>query len=182
MRTVACMAAHHSALATTALLVNLRAWQPFALGHIGQHRVAAFEQQTLLLFFIQHAVVAAIQAGVLPLALRFIQDQCRGHGDVERLHHADHRNDDVLIGQRQRFFGDAGFSGRAARRWAGVIHLAEIDRARRQMGGQNLHALRFQVTDRVADGTMGFDADPAVAAGGGGNRVRMRVVGHTAWT
>ena len=52
----------------------------------------------------------------------------------------------------------------------GVIHLAEIDRARRQMGGQNLHALRFQVTDRVADGTMGFDADPAVAAGGGGNR------------
>ena len=110
MRTVACMAAHHSALATTALLVNLRAWQPFALGHIGQHRVAAFEQQTLLLFFIQHAVVAAIQAGVLPLALRFIQDQCRGHGDVERLHHADHRNDDVLIGQRQRFFGDAGFS------------------------------------------------------------------------
>lgn len=104
------MAAHHSALATTALLVNLRAWQPFALGHVGQHRVTAFEQQTLLLFFIQHAVVAAIQAGVLPLALRFIQDQRRGHGDIERLHHADHRNDDVPIGQRQRFFGDAGFS------------------------------------------------------------------------
>ena len=62
------------------------------------------------------------------------------------------------------------FPGRAARRWAGVVHLAEIDRARRQIGGQNLHALRFQMTDRVADGTMGFDADPAVAAGGGGNQ------------
>lgn len=51
------------------------------------------------------------------------------------------------------------------------------------MGGQNLHALRFQVTDRVADGTMGFDADPAVALPAAEETVvRMRVVGHTAWT
>ena len=39
-------------------------------GDAGQHRIAAFEQQALLLLRRQHAVGALVHPGILPLALR----------------------------------------------------------------------------------------------------------------
>lgn len=63
----------------------------------------------IAVFFIQRAAFALVHSGQLTLTLCFVQNQGGSHRDVQRLHHADHRNDDVLIGERQRVGGNAGF-------------------------------------------------------------------------
>lgn len=138
-------------------------------GDAGQHRIAAFEQQALLLLWRQHAVGALVHPGILPLALRLVEDQRRGDGDVQRLHHADHRDNDVLIGQRQRFLGDAGFLlAHQDAGWTRIVDFTKIDGFVGKVSGENLHALAFQVADGICDSAVGFNLHPAVAARGGG--------------
>lgn len=135
------------------------------LRHARKHRITAFKQQTLLFIGIKQAVLTFVHARVLPLTLRFIQNQRGGNGHVQRLHHADHGHNDVLIGERQRFSGDAGFFlPHQNAGWFGVINLAEIHRIGRQIGGQHLHALIFQVTHGFRDMTMRLHFHPTVAA------------------
>lgn len=135
----------------------------------GQHRIAAFKQQALLLFRRQHAVGALVHPGILSLPLGFIQDQRRGDGDVQRLHHADHRDNNVLIRQGQRFLSDAGFLlTHQDAGWARIVDFTEIDGFVGKMGGEDLHTLAFEVADGICDGTVGFHLHPAVAARGGG--------------
>ncbi len=111
-------------------------------GDAGQHRIAAFEQQALLLLWRQHAVGALVHPGILPLALRLVEDQRRGDGDVQRLHHADHRDNDVLIGQRQRFLVMPVFSpAHQDAGWTRIVDFTKIDGFVGKVSGENLHAL-----------------------------------------
>ncbi len=148
-----------------ALRVDVGVRQFFLLRNASQHRITTFKQQALLFIFRQHTVAALVHPGVLTLALRLIQNERGGHGDVQGLHHADHRNDDVPICQIQRFLGDPGFllahqnTGRA-----GVVDLAKIHGFSGQVGGKDLHTAPFQVRDRIANRLVRFNGHPAVAA------------------
>ncbi len=147
------------------LLIHMGVRQALTAGNARQHRIAAFKQQTLLFGFRQGAVFALIHAGVLTLALCFIKDKRGGHGNVKRLHHADHRNNNVLVRQRQCFLGDAGFF--LAHQNAGrprVVDFAKIDGLIRKVGGENLHPAIFQLGYGIANGAMSFDLYPGVTA------------------
>jgi len=104
----------------------------------------------------------------LALALRFVEDQCRRDGDIQRLSHAVHRNDDVLVDALTGVRTDPMFfRSQHDHRRLGVVRPPEVHGRIGEVSGIEAKSLTlecFQAGRRII---MTLQLDPALGAARG---------------
>jgi len=120
-----------------------------------------------------------VHAGGLALALGFVKDQRSGDGNVERLGHAVHRNDDLLVNQSQGLVAHAEFfSPHHHRAGLSVVRLAKVDRLVGKMRRVEPEAGLFQFGQPTGGVLMADQFHPALGAAGSMVELRNAAFGR----